>query len=240
MKATFHAEMSFPRKQVIRHLEMFCQRFDPLYNDPVDIFLQYSILIISMILSLRKARSRALIWPFLMTLVFWSAFQITLCACFLPSLLSQQSQQSQETIISCNGISIIWAALMGFGFIISRPSFTSTTTSPATPQTLFLKRGRMMWIALFLVGNVISIRFILQDYLTLVSHLCAFVGGCLTRLFIRFPDHPTHLSHLASPVPESASPTTSVESDHESEEDINRHLLPESESASGNQNRNDQ
>ena len=228
MKVTFQAEMSFPKETTVP-LEMSCQRFDPLYSDPVDILLQYSILIISIILSLREARSRALIWPFLMTLAFWSSFQISLCACVLPSLPSQQSNET----ISCNGISIIWAALMGFGFIISRPFFTTTTTL----QPLPLNRGRLMWIALFLVGNAISIRFILQDYLTLVSHLCAFVGGCMTRLFIRLPATP--LSHPStSPSPESASPATTVESDHDSEEDIDRRLLPESKSASGNHDQN--
>ena len=178
------------------------------YEDVTDNLLQYSILIVSACLAIRAARSKHLFWMFFGTFGFWSAFQVLLCACLLPSLQSEESG-----LEGCNGISIIWAALMGFGYIISDSPREVLSSAPLAALST-LQDSQEMWILLFLVGNLISIRFILQDLSTLLAHLCAFAGGSLlSKLFI---DKNSNAHRLPNQVPEPLEPLLAIDSEDRS------------------------
>ncbi|KAI8901254.1 hypothetical protein BC833DRAFT_166495 [Globomyces pollinis-pini] len=70
--------------------------------------------------------------------------------------------------VPCNGISIIYCAVMGF---CSRLSHST----------------KLYWGLFFLLANIASYHYILQDVLTLVAHILSFVGGVGWSLFSSIP-----------------------------------------------------
>ncbi|KAJ3301348.1 hypothetical protein HDV03_001017 [Kappamyces sp. JEL0829] len=121
--------------------------FNPFYDTAADNAVQAMLLLVTLACSILWHGRWISLW---VTLGVWSVFQALLCTCSL-------------TGIACNGISIIYCSLMGFGAGAGQDS----------TRTRF-------WMVLFLAANAASISFILQDLLTLVAHLCAFAAGFLS------------------------------------------------------------
>jgi hypothetical protein len=124
---------------------MYCKTFDPFYKSHMDTAIQYSLLSMSLSFGLAQYRKNKSFW---VNLVFWTAFQVSLCSC----------------ITQCNGISIIYCAVMGY-------------CMRDVPH-------RKKWIAFFALSNILSINYILEDYQTLIAHVLALGGGFLFQKYL--------------------------------------------------------
>jgi hypothetical protein len=117
-----------------------CKLFDPFYKTIKDILIHYILLLISITI---VAFNTEKLQPFLANLLFWGLFQSMICSCF----------------VECNGISIIYCGILGFGLYQDG------------------NRSRFVYLSIFVIANILSWPYISEDILTLVAHFAALICG---------------------------------------------------------------